>query len=437
MAGGVDDGRGADPAAAPHDGKGRASLAGAVGNLLEWYDFAAYGYFGAVIGRSFFPSDNPATSLLAAFAVFAAAFFMRPLGGVLFGHVGDRYGRGPALLLSAGLMTVSTVAIGLLPTYESIGILAPVLLVLLRLGQGLSVGGEYTASAIFLVETARPERRGLSGSLACLGAGGGMLLGSLVGVAVTEWLDPAAVAAWGWRIPFLLGLGLGLVVLVLRRNMAAETSASEPRAAPRARPPLAEALAGDGGAMLRAFLMNLAPAASFYVAFVYLVTFLQTEDGLTARTAFLLNTVVMVAICAITPMMGALSDRVGRKRLLVAMAIGLALLSWPLFWLIDSREPGPILLGQLGFAVLVGGYAATMPATLVEMFRSGTRCTATALSYNAAYALVGGTAPMVAAALVHTYAWPTGPGLYIALLALVSLAALVGLPDRTGRPLRA
>ncbi|WP_298960384.1 MFS transporter [uncultured Methylobacterium sp.] len=407
-------------------------LAGAVGNLLEWYDFAIYGYFGAILGRAFFPAENPTTSLLSALAVFAAAFFMRPLGGILFGHIGDRYGRGRALVLSAGLMTVSTVAMGCLPTYETAGLAAPVLLVVLRLAQGLSVGGEYTSSVIFLVERSPARRRGLFGSFACSSSGGGMLLGSLAGVLVTSLLDPAEVAAWGWRIPFLLGLGLGLFILVLRRNLGEEAA---PVARATARSPLREALASEGGTMLRAGLITMAPAAAFYIAFVYLVTFLQSQDGVTEHAAFLLNTVAMLMVIGATPLIAALSDRVGRKRLLTVLTAGLAVAAWPLFSLIDTRSWPLILAGQAGFAVLVGGILAVLPATLVEMTRARTRCTAMAVSFNAAMALFGGTAPMVAAALVQRAGLPTSPGLYIAVLAALSLVAVTTLRDRTGQPL--
>ncbi|MEH3148410.1 MAG: MFS transporter [Methylobacterium frigidaeris] len=410
-------------------------LAGAVGNLLEWYDFAIYGYFSAVLGRAFFPAENPATSLLSALAVFAAAFFMRPLGGILFGHIGDRYGRGRALVLSAALMTVSTVAIGCLPTYDSAGLMAPVLLVVLRLAQGLSVGGEYTSSVIFLVEGSPARRRGLFGSLACSSSGGGILLGSLAGVLVTALLDPAEVAAWGWRVPFLLGLGLGVFILVLRRNLGEEAPAETPPAHDAARPPLREALATERGAMLRAALMTMAPAASFYIVFVYLVTFMQSQDGVPEHTAFLLNTAAMLLLVTATPLMGALSDRIGRKRLLTVLTTGLVVAAWPLFSLIDTRSWPLILAGQAGFAVLVGGILAVMPATLVEMMRARTRCTAMAVSFNAAMALFGGTAPMVAAFLVQHAGLPTSPGLYIAGLAALSLVAVTTMRDRTGQPL--
>ena len=197
----------------------RLMAAGAIGNLLEWYDFAVYGYFAAAIGRAFFPEQDKVAQVLAAFGVFAVGFMMRPIGGAIFGHVGDRIGRSAALTLSVAAMAVPTFLIGVLPGYDVLGLAAPVLLTLLRMVQGLSVGGEYTTSIVFLVEHARPERRGVVGAVADLGAVSGILLGSATG-AVLEWVMPAgAVDDWGWRIPFWIGLFVGAAGLVLRRGL--------------------------------------------------------------------------------------------------------------------------------------------------------------------------------------------------------------------------
>ena len=193
----------------------RMLVAGAIGNVLEWYDFAAYGYFASAFGRNFFPSTDQFVSLISAFGVFAVAFMMRPIGSIIFGHIGDRYGRKRALMVSVTAMALSTFAIGLLPTYAHIGSLAPLLLILLRMIQGISVGGEYTTSIIFLVEQSAPQRRGFIGSWASFSATAGALLGSLVGGVVTRLLDPAEVLAWGWRLPFLPGILLGAVAYVM------------------------------------------------------------------------------------------------------------------------------------------------------------------------------------------------------------------------------
>src|SRR5262247_1637376 len=197
--------------------KYRMVAAGMIGNVLEWYDFAIYGYFATAIGHHFFPHEDAVAQLLSAFGVFALGYLMRPIGGVVVGHIGDRFGRRAALTFSVAAMAIPTFLIGLLPGYATIGILAPVALTLLRMVQGLSVGGEYTSSMVFLVEHAPEGRRGLMGALISCGAAGGILLGSAVGAAFAASMSNAALEAWGWRIPFLLGLAVGIAGYILRR----------------------------------------------------------------------------------------------------------------------------------------------------------------------------------------------------------------------------
>ena len=418
----------------------RSILAGAVGNMLEWYDFAAYGYFSAIIGRHFFPSDTPNVSLLSAFAVFAAAFFMRPIGGILFGGIGDRLGTKKALLVSAALMSVSTFAIGCLPTYDSIGILAPILLVLLRLGQGMSVGGEYTTSSAFLVTNSDPGDRGLLGSLAPVGAASGLILGSFAGVTVSEMLAPAEIGAWGWRIPFLLGIALGMFVLVLRSTMQQEAAPAN-RSLPSKELPIREALRTQSGTMLRVFVAILALAASFYLTSVYLVTYMQTEGGISQHTAFVINTasmllmLLMLLMLFILPLFGMLSDRIGRKLMMGILLACMAILAVPLFTLVSSHQLLQMMLGQMGFAVLVGGLSAAVPSLMVEAFGGRSRNTAMALSYNAAFALAGGMAPMVATALMAKTNNPMSLAYYLIALSALSLIGVFMLKDHTGEPL--
>ncbi|WP_428032336.1 MFS transporter [Ancylobacter sp.] len=399
----------------------RALIAGALGNALEWYDFAAYGFLAAIFARNFFPGSDAFVGLIAAFGVFAASFVMRPVGGVVFGHIGDRYGRRRALFISAGMMTGSTVAIGLLPTYATLGAAAPLLLLLLRLLQGLSIGGEYTTSAIFLAENAPMRRRGLIASFAGCGASGGTLLGSAVGALTATAMSTDDLVAWGWRIPFLLGILLGGFTLYLR-----STSTGQDAIAPVRRPghlPLVEALRSDGRDMIRAAVLNLTLGVSFYMLFVYLTTYMHQVDGLTERLSLQINTISMVVVLVLAPVFAALSDRIGRKPVIVAGLAGLVLFSWPLFRLLDSGSAGYALLGQLGFAVLTACYAGPMPCALVEMFRPATRCTALSLSYNLALGIAGGTAPMVAVYLVDREQYDMGPAVYLIAVAVLSLAA--------------
>jgi MHS family proline/betaine transporter-like MFS transporter len=288
----------------------RAILAGIAGNVMEWYDFTVYGYFAAVIGRQFFPAEDPISSLLAAFGVFAAGFLMRPFGSLVFGHIGDKMGHKAALTASVILMAVPTFLIGLLPTYQQIGIAAAVLLVLLRLLQGLSVGGEYTTSAIFLVERSNPGHRGFLGSFGPFGACGGVLLGSAVGAAITTILDQASVNGWGWRLPFILGISVGLSGLYIRRHMLDETVPQRRGSAVKS--PVPEALRTEWRTIARLVGLNAGYAVGFYLCFVYITTYLRQTDHLSASKALDINTIAIVVLLLLIPLAGALSDRLGR-----------------------------------------------------------------------------------------------------------------------------
>lgn len=407
--------------------KSRAALlAGAVGNVLEWYDFAAYGFFAALFGRNFFPNSDHVVSLLAAFSVFAAAFFMRPLGGFLFGHVADRHGRSRALVLSSLLMAAATFLIGCLPTYAMAGIWAPLALVVLRLLQGLSVGGEYSTSITYLAEGSAPGRRGLVSSLAALGVTLGMLIGSFMSMLVSAILPAAAMAAWGWRLPFLFGILLGGFIFWLRRTQLTQP---EVRVAAPAFP-LAAALRADWRGMLRGFLLSGAMLAYFYILFVYFVTFAGQVDGLPGGTIFTINTLSLLLCALLIPVFGHLSDRFGRRRVMIAGLIGLLFFTWPLFRLLSSHHVElKVLAGQAGFAALLIAMSAPVPAVLAESMRSATRCSAIAVSYNLGAALGGGLSPLIAAALVNPHVrHPMAPAVYLTAWAGVALLAAFTLP---------
>src|SRR5262245_15542868 len=244
----------------------RVVAAGIAGNVMEWYDFSIYGFFARTIGSLYFPTGDPRTSLLAAFAVFAVGFLMRPLGAVLFGHIGDRVGRGPALLWSVIAMAVPTFVIGVLPTYAQIGVAASVLMLLCRILQGLAVGGEYTSSAVFLAETADPSKRGAASAWAPFGAVAGILLGSAVGAAIMNAMPLEQVVSWGWRIPFLFGVVVGLVGFLLRRRMPFDKPAA------KAGFPLLQALREHPVQMLQVVASSLVNALGLYLILGYVIS---------------------------------------------------------------------------------------------------------------------------------------------------------------------
>ncbi len=409
----------------------RVIAAGALGNLLEWYDFAAYGFLASIFAKNFFPASDAFVGLISAFGIFAASFLMRPLGAIIFGHIGDRYGRRLALYISAGMMTVSTVVIGLLPTYVQIGALAPVLLLILRLLQGVSIGGEYTTAAIFLGESTHPKRRGFITSFASMGGTGGTLLGSAVAALTASLLTGEQLVEWGWRIPFLLGVILGGFTLFLRTGL--DDSPAAPHSEGGA--PLVEAFRVEWRNILRAIALNAMLGAGFYLIFVYLTTYMHQIEGMPERQALQVNTISMLALLLFVFLFSTVTDLVGRKVVVVAGLAGLVLFSWPLFWLIASGDPMRAQLGQLGFALLIGAYAGPMPILLVEMFDHRTRCSALSVSYNISLGLAGGTAPMVAAYLINRTHDDMAPAYYLTALAILSLVAALTMTDRTGRPL--
>ena len=309
----------------------RVVAAGMIGNVLEWYDFAIYGYFATAIGSHFFPHQDPVAQLLSAFGVFAVGYMMRPVGGVIIGHIGDRFGRRAALTFSVAAMAIPTFLIGLLPSYATLGLFAPIALTLLRMVQGLSVGGEYTSSMVFLVEHAPHGRRGLMGALISCGACGGILLGSAVGATFAATMSTAALEEWGWRIPFLLGLLVGIAGYLLRRHVQ-ETVPTERRK----RAPIVETLQDHWRLVLGLAGLSVFNAVGFYVSFVYLVSWLQMADGIAPARALEINSISMAVLLPVMIVTGLLNDRFGRKPfLLLAVILGFVG-AVPLFWLLHD-----------------------------------------------------------------------------------------------------
>ena len=304
-------------------------VAGAIGNVLEWYDFAVYGYFAAAIGRAFFPKEDPVAQVLSAFGIFAVGYVMRPIGGAVVGHIGDHYGRRAALSFSVLAMAIPTFLVGVLPGYVTLGLMAPIALTALRMVQGMSVGGEYTTSIIFMVEQAPEGRRGLIGAMACCGAAGGILLGSATGAILANLMSAAALEQWGWRIPFLLGLLVGLVGFFVRRHVA-----DAPPASPSARSPLIDTFRLYPGVLARLAGLATFNAVGFYLMFVYIVSWLQLVDGVAPAHALAINTFNMALLLPTMIGVGWLSDRIGRKPILIAATVLGFVGAVPLFWLL-------------------------------------------------------------------------------------------------------
>jgi MFS transporter, MHS family, proline/betaine transporter len=410
----------------------RTVAAGVVGNVLEWYDFALYGFFAPTIGRSFFPSESRVASLLATYGVFALAFAMRPLGGLIFGHIGDRIGRKKALELSVLLMAVPTTLLGLLPTYHDIGVAAPILLTLIRALQGISVGGEFIGSISFLGEHASARRRGLLGSWTSCSATAGTLLGSVVAAMVNASLPHQ----WGWRVPFCCGIVVGLAGLWLRRDISESPDfVKAAREGVLARSPALEALRHDRGAVLQTFGLGILMSVGFYMPFVWLPTWLGHLREPPLPGALTSNAITLAALAALLPIGGWLSDRMGRRRTLCFGAIAHLVIAVPLFTILEHGAYASALAAQVGLAVAAAIYFGPCPAAFVELFPTRTRYSGVAMGYNAAQALCGGTAPLIATWLVHATGTVQSAAIYLMAAAAASLAAALGMIDRAGRPL--
>lgn len=391
-----------------------------IGNLLEWYDFAIYGYFAATIGRVFFPAQDAVAQVLSAFGIFALGYLMRPLGGMVVGHIGDRYGRRAALTFSITAMALPTFLVGVLPGHATLGVAAPILLTLLRMIQGLSVGGEATMSMVFLVKRAPPGRRGLVGSLASLAANGGFLMGSAIGALFAALVPAEALAEWGWRIPFLLGLLVGGVGWWIRRLLEDDPPVKRP-----ATSPLADTLRHHGPLVARVAGIAIFNAVGFYLMFLYIVTWLQNVDGVAPARALEINTVSMVVLLPVMIASGWLSDRTGRRPLMFGALVLAFAGALPFLWLMHHPDPVLMLAGQLAFVVPAGICLGVMPAVLTEAVPAGVRCTAVSLGYNIAFGIIGGLTPLTAAWLVARTDIDLSPAWLIMAAAAVTFAALL------------
>ncbi len=399
----------------------RMIAAGLSGNVLEWYDFAVYGYFAAVIGKMFFPADDSSMSLLLSLAVFAIGFLSRPLGSAIFGHLGDRIGRKKVLFYSTMLMAIPSTMIGLLPTWETIGVAAPVLLIVLRLLQGASVGGEYTGSVTYLAEQAPEGQSGFYGSWSNAGAACGVLLGSAVAALINVVLTADQVATWGWRIPFLMGSAVGIAALLLRQHMP-DDGALE--VAPDSKSPVVEAFKEHWQSMLLGAGIAIFSAINFYMVFVYLTTYMVQVSGLTNSQSLEVNTISMIVLVPIVLFGGHLGDRYGVARVMKVAATAMIVFAFPLFWLMGHHNPALVLAGQLGLACVIGPYIGLTAMYVGTLFPKGTRMSGLSVSYNVSFAVFGGTAPMVAHLLIGDFG-PLSAAGYATVAAIVSLACLV------------
>lgn len=407
----------------------RVLLGGSVGQFIEFYDFALYGISAVVLSQVFFPDGDQVTALLALFATYGVAFFIRPLGGLFFGALGDRIGRRNVLVATLLTIGAATTAIGLLPGYQSIGIWATVLLVLMRLLQGFSAGGESVGAPSFVFEHAPVRRRGMFVNITLAATALPSVFAATLFLVLSASMSDETFVAWGWRIPFLLALPLAFIGLIIRakteespvfKEIVEEKSAVAEQATP-----VRDAFRNNWLKMIQVVIIMGLTAMGFYFLSGYFVSYVETVGGLSRNQSLLLNGIAMFAYTILLPVFGGVSDRFGRKPMMIAGTIALSVLAVPAFMLVTSGSMGLALIGQLIFVLAITIYGGGCYTFFVEVFEPKTRFTSAAFSYNVGYAVLGGTAPFVGTALVDATAVDYSPAFYVIGVALLVLLFLV------------
>jgi MHS family proline/betaine transporter-like MFS transporter len=413
-------------------------VAGMIGNGLEWYDYALYGQVAWLLGTKFFPSADPVTALLATYGAFAAGFLVRPLGAIFFGWLGDTYGRRTAMVVAVLMMAIPTGCIGLLPTYAQIGVFAPILLTLIRLLQGISLGGEFSGSITYIVESAPPQHRALAGSASLVSLMVGFLLGLFVVRGCMAYFGDAAFEDWAWRLPFIAGIAIGLVGFYIRRNCEESPTFEQAKSEGSiSKTPVREALRKHPWEMLQGFAMYMTVTMPFYLSAIYFISYSKNHLGLTSADAMTASIGNMFAMLIMIPGSAWLSDRIGRKPVMMVMAAVICLSVYPLFSHFEMGQSAQsAMLIQFIFALMLGLYMGPVAAVLVELFPTSVRFSGMAIAYNIAAALFGGTAPLVcewligATGNIHVIAY------YVMICNVMSLMALYYYKDRYKEPLR-
>ncbi|GAA0234285.1 MFS transporter [Saccharothrix mutabilis subsp. mutabilis] len=398
------------------------------GSAIEWYDFFIYGTAAALIfNKLFFPTADPLAGTLLAFSTFAVGFAARPLGGMVFGHLGDKVGRKAALVTALFLMGGSTTLIGLLPTYASIGVLAPIALVVLRLAQGVAVGGQWGGAVLIATENAPPHRRGLYGSFAQLGVPVGLVLSTLVFLGTSAWLTEAQFAAWGWRLPFLFSIALIMVALYAQFRLEETVAMREVKATGTASSPVLEVLRRHPGNIALAAGAVVVVGAGFYLFATYLLSYGTTVLGMPRST--MLNAVMWGAVAQVPALLAFahLSDRIGRRPVYLFGAVTTGLWVFPAFLLVNTRSPGLVVLAVVVALVLFAAMYGPQAAFFSELFTARLRYSGASLGYQVGVMLGGAFTPIIATWLYSQYRTFVPVAVFLLVTALVSCACVVRL----------
>ena len=399
----------------------RAVIAASIGNALEWFDFVVYGFFAGTIAKLFFPTGDDTESLLLALATFGVTFFMRPFGAVVLGSFADRHGRKATFSLTILIMMAGTAIIAFAPTYSSIGVFAPMLIVIARLVQGFSAGGEFGSATAFLAEQ-NPERRGFFASWQFASQGLTTILATAIGATLASSLTTEQIDAWGWRIPFIFGLLIGPVAYYIRRHI---DETLEFRTTQHSKTPLREVLSDSKKRLLISFGTVILCTVAMYTV-LFMPTYATRQLGLPAAGSFMASLLTGAIQMVLIPVVGALSDRHGRLPMAFASSIAILLASYPMFaWLAAVPTLQTLLMVQAIIGVLLAGYMGGLPALMSDLFPTRLRTTGLSISYSFGVAIFGGFAPFIIAWLIAVTGSKLAPSFYLMLAAAISLAALM------------
>jgi len=417
-------------------GSRRSVAVGALGTIIEWYDFSLYVFLAPIYARVFFPGASGVDGVIATFGVFAVAYLARPVGAAVFGHFGDQLGRRDALLASAAIMSVALLLNGLLPGEASIGALAPIALFLVRLAMGFAVGGEYSGILVYLLETADSRSRGLVVSFAPAAAGIGTLLAVGLTAIFSAALTQDQIDDWGWRIPVLFGAALAVTILFMRRSLD-ETPAfrREQRSGSVSRRPVHDALTRARRAVWVAFVLSAVGSIAYYLGVTYVPTYLESFGKASHDDALLWSTIATALMVVVTPLAGWWADVSGRRAALDLSAGALVFTSVPLFLLLAGSAAAEQLGAAIALAVVAGAWCSIASSAIPEQFGTADRFSGLAVGYNLATAIFGGLSPLAATVAIELTGWDFAPGLMLAVVALAAAPLILNLPETARRPL--